>query len=106
MAHEAETLPAAEVINTLLLRSMQRAEYSPDKKPHYGLNYDAYTHFPSPIRRYPDLLVHRTIRAILKGERYEPVLAQAPQELMQARMSELAAAQGEKTAKKSKVDMT
>ena len=106
VAHEAETLPAAEVINTLLLRSMQRAVYSPDKKPHYGLNYDAYTHFTSPIRRYPDLLVHRTIRAILKGEHYEPVLAQAPQELMQARMSELAAAQGEKTAKKSKVDMT
>ena len=70
---------------------MQRAVYSPDKKPHYGLNYDAYTHFTSPIRRYPDLLVHRTIRAILKGERYEPVLAQTPQDLMQARMSELRA---------------
>ena len=110
----AEKLPAAEVINTLLLRSMQRAVYSPVLKPHYGLNYDAYTHFTSPIRRYPDLLVHRTIRAILKGTRYVPELGKAPQESMQARMAELAAAQKAsgkdgnlgKLTKKSKIDMT
>lgn len=93
ISQQAEKLPAAEVINTLLLRSMQRAVYSPVLQPHYGLNYEAYTHFTSPIRRYPDLLVHRTIRSILNGSSYVPVLTKAPQEMMQARMGELAASQ-------------
>lgn len=93
LLHQAEKLPAVEVINTLMLRSMQRALYSPVLEPHYGLNYEAYTHFTSPIRRYPDLLVHRTIRSILEGKVYLPVLTKAPEEMMQARMGELASAQ-------------
>ncbi|MEH6577343.1 MAG: ribonuclease R [Amphritea sp.] len=53
------------VIQIMMLRSMSQAVYSPDNKGHFGLNYPAYTHFTSPIRRYPDLLVHRTIRALI-----------------------------------------
>ncbi len=67
--------PDAPQIHQMLLRSMQQAMYSPHNVGHFGLAFDAYTHFTSPIRRYPDLLVHRVIKAILKGERYHlPVL--------------------------------
>ena len=64
--------PDSIVIQTMMLRSMQQAVYSPDNVGHFGLAYDAYTHFTSPIRRYPDLLTHRVIKAILQGKRYEP----------------------------------
>jgi ribonuclease R len=64
--------PDAELLQTMLLRSMQQAVYSPDNIGHFGLAYEAYTHFTSPIRRYPDLLTHRAIKAILQGKRYEP----------------------------------
>ena len=57
--------PDAHVIQTVLLRSMSQAVYSPDNKGHFGLAYEAYTHFTSPIRRYPDLLVHRAIKHVL-----------------------------------------
>jgi ribonuclease R len=62
--------PDAPQIHQMLLRSMQQAMYSPHNVGHFGLAFEAYTHFTSPIRRYPDLLVHRVIKAILKGERY------------------------------------
>lgn len=64
--------PDAVLLQTMLLRSMQQAVYSPDNIGHFGLAYEAYTHFTSPIRRYPDLLTHRAIKAILQGKRYEP----------------------------------
>ncbi|HVE52377.1 MAG TPA: ribonuclease R, partial [Ramlibacter sp.] len=67
--------PDAQQISTMLLRSMQQAIYSPHNSGHFGLAYEAYTHFTSPIRRYPDLLVHRVIKAIIGKERYQlPVL--------------------------------
>ena len=62
--------PDATQIHTLLLRSMQQAIYTVHNAGHFGLAYDAYAHFTSPIRRYPDLLVHRVIKAILAGRRY------------------------------------
>lgn len=68
--------PDAAGLQTLLLRSMQQAVYAPDNLGHFGLAYEAYTHFTSPIRRYPDLLVHRTIKSILAGQRYTPVTDQ------------------------------
>jgi ribonuclease R len=61
----------AHLIQTVMLRSMNQAVYSPDNHGHFGLAYDAYTHFTSPIRRYPDLLVHRAIRHILSGKPIE-----------------------------------
>jgi ribonuclease R len=64
--------PDAALLQTMLLRSMQQAVYSPDNVGHFGLAYEAYTHFTSPIRRYPDLMTHRAIKALLRGARYEP----------------------------------
>ncbi len=67
--------PESQQIHTMLLRSMQQAIYTPVNSGHFGLAFEAYTHFTSPIRRYPDLLVHRVIKAILARKRYElPVL--------------------------------
>jgi ribonuclease R len=60
--------PDAHLIQTVLLRSMSQAVYSPETKGHFGLALEAYTHFTSPIRRYPDLLVHRAIRHCLQGK--------------------------------------
>ena len=57
----------AHLIETVLLRSMQLAVYEEQNKGHFGLGFDAYTHFTSPIRRYPDLLVHRAIRALISS---------------------------------------
>jgi ribonuclease R len=62
--------PDAQQIQTMLLRSMQQAIYTAVNSGHFGLAYEAYAHFTSPIRRYPDLLVHRVIKAILLGKRY------------------------------------
>ncbi|HMY40054.1 MAG TPA: ribonuclease R, partial [Marinagarivorans sp.] len=61
--------PDASLIQTVLLRSMNQAVYSPENKGHFGLAYQAYTHFTSPIRRYPDLLTHRAIRSLIRSER-------------------------------------
>jgi ribonuclease R len=72
--HYAELLnqikerPDAHLIQTVLLRSLRQAVYSPDNVGHFGLAFDAYAHFTSPIRRYPDLLVHRAIRHLLSGK--------------------------------------
>jgi len=58
--------PESSVVNMMLLRSMQQARYSEENLGHYGLAAEYYTHFTSPIRRYPDLLVHRLIRSYAK----------------------------------------
>ena len=62
--------PDALQISTMLLRSMQQAVYTATNNGHFGLAYGAYTHYTSPIRRYPDLLVHRVIKALLGGKRF------------------------------------
>jgi len=64
--------PDYGLLQTMCLRSMQQAVYSPDNLGHFGLAYPGYGHFTSPIRRYPDLLVHRVIKALLTGGRYVP----------------------------------
>jgi ribonuclease R len=67
-----EGRPDYALLQTVLLRSLSQAQYRPDNVGHFGLAFDAYTHFTSPIRRYPDLLVHRVIKACLAGKRYTP----------------------------------
>ena len=61
--------PDSQLLQTVMLRSLKQAMYSPDNAGHFGLAYDHYTHFTSPIRRYPDLLVHRAIKAGLRKEK-------------------------------------
>jgi ribonuclease R len=61
-----------QLLQTVMLRSLQQAVYSPENIGHFGLAYPSYTHFTSPIRRYPDLLIHRAIKATLNEEKYTP----------------------------------
>ena len=75
IANATKDRPDAQQIHSMLLRSMQQAIYTPVNEGHFGLAFEAYTHFTSPIRRYPDLLVHRVIKAILAKSKYQlPVL--------------------------------
>ncbi len=70
IADATKERPDAQQIHSMLLRSMSQAVYTPDNNGHFGLAFEAYTHFTSPIRRYPDLLVHRVIKAILTKRKY------------------------------------
>jgi len=70
IAQATKDRPDVAQIHAMLLRSMQQAIYTAINSGHFGLAYVAYTHFTSPIRRYPDLLVHRVIKALLHGKRY------------------------------------
>ena len=70
IAEATKERPDAQQIHSMLLRSMSQAVYTPDNNGHFGLAFEAYTHFTSPIRRYPDLLVHRVIKAILTKRKY------------------------------------
>jgi ribonuclease R len=63
--------PDFHLLQTVLLRSLKQAVYTPENLGHFGLAFDAYVHFTSPIRRYPDLLVHRAIKALLANKRYD-----------------------------------
>ena len=71
--------PDMQPLQTMVLRSMQQAIYSPHIAGHFGLAYEAYTHFTSPIRRYPDLLVHRVIKALIHRKRW--IVAKGPEEM-------------------------
>ncbi len=64
------------IVSSILLRSLMKARYSPVQKPHFGLSTEYYCHFTSPIRRYPDLSVHRIIKAMLNGEINENTIAE------------------------------
>src|SRR5690606_3442348 len=74
---QIEGRPDANVIQTMMLRSLSQAVYSVDNQGHFGLNYPAYTHFTSPIRRYPDLLVHRAIRSVIRSRIETPHVRRA-----------------------------
>lgn len=71
--------PDKALLQTVMLRSLRQAQYSPENLGHFGLSYEAYTHFTSPIRRYPDLLIHRAIKAVLQKQKYHPQVAEAMQ---------------------------
>ena len=68
----------AQVIQTMLLRSLSQAVYQPDNGGHFGLHFEAYAHFTSPIRRYPDLLVHRAIRSVIRGRSKSAHVSRVP----------------------------
>ncbi|MCK9515757.1 MAG: ribonuclease R [Ottowia sp.] len=96
--------PDAEQIQMQLLRAMSQAVYKPQNKGHFGLAYDAYMHFTSPIRRYPDLLAHRVIKALLDERQYKlPELPEAGEleaefaKRLQKRSGEPAQESGQKT---------
>ncbi|MDO8276766.1 MAG: ribonuclease R, partial [Burkholderiaceae bacterium] len=95
--------PDAQQIHSMLLRSMQQAIYSPANSGHFGLAYAAYTHFTSPIRRYPDLLVHRVIKAILINTRYQLPVLPTPGEAQEKLARRLAARVKAPTARTAKV---
>ncbi len=102
--------PDALQIHQMLLRSMSQAIYSPNNEGHFGLAFEAYTHFTSPIRRYPDLLVHRVIKCILGERKYSlpnlPTPGEAQLKLAK-RLADRVKPPGEKPvrAKKSNPDM-
>ena len=72
LAEQFKGRPDAELLQVMMLRSMQQAVYEPHCEGHFGLAYEAYAHFTSPIRRYPDLTVHRAIKAVLNQQTYTP----------------------------------
>ena len=72
LLEQVKKRPDFQLLQTVMLRSLKQALYSPDNVGHFGLAYEHYTHFTSPIRRYPDLLVHRAIKAVLAGGKYAP----------------------------------
>lgn len=100
---EAAGKPEAQLINTLLLRSLRQARYSSENLGHFGLAFDNYLHFTSPIRRYPDLVVHRAVRSVLQ-HRLSPTL----KERMKTDFPQLAeyASDRERVAESAERDLT
>lgn len=74
LLQEARGRSDFQIIQTMCLRSLQQAIYSPEQMGHFGLAYEHYAHFTSPIRRYPDLLTHRVIKGLLRSKKYLPKL--------------------------------
>ncbi|OGR73819.1 MAG: hypothetical protein A2179_01440 [Elusimicrobia bacterium GWC2_63_65] len=66
---QAEGHPLTNLINSLMVRSMRQAVYSPESEGHFGIATRFYSHFTSPIRRYPDLMTHRAVKALLRGKK-------------------------------------
>ena len=109
IAEATKDRPDAQQIHTMLLRSMQQAIYTPINSGHFGLAYEAYTHFTSPIRRYPDLLVHRVIKSILEGQKYELPALPTPGEAhakLSKRLQKNKPGQGGRVARLPKVRMS
>ncbi|AIJ47951.1 ribonuclease R [Comamonas testosteroni TK102] len=104
IASATKDRPDSQQIHTMLLRSMMQAFYTPEGSGHFGLAFEAYTHFTSPIRRYPDLLVHRVIKAELNGTHYKLPSLPTPGEAeakMAKRLASRVVAPGQKPRKRS-----
>jgi ribonuclease R len=76
LAREIQGRPETRLLSYLMLRSLQRARYTPQNAGHYGLAMKTYTHFTSPIRRYPDLIVHRVLRELIERGREQVEFAE------------------------------
>jgi ribonuclease R len=87
LLHSVQKRADAPIIQTVLLRSLSQAVYAKDNLGHFGLAYPMYAHFTSPIRRYPDLLVHRQIRLFLRSQWTEKKQAEAKREEAQQRLA-------------------
>ena len=93
-----------KAINTVMLRSMAKAEYDAQNKGHFGLGADFYCHFTSPIRRYPDLVCHRMIKASLHGKSFDSKTIRFTAEAAeQSSVRELEAMDAEREAVKLKI---
>lgn len=102
--HQAHDRPEKPVINQLLLRSMAKAVYAETNVGHYGLGFADYAHFTSPIRRYPDLFVHRVLKEYTKGvpvqRRWGDLMAQASRLSDQTSLTERASVDAERASTK------
>lgn len=101
MLLEIEGRPEAFLINDITIRAMSKAVYSEENIGHYGLGFDFYTHFTSPIRRYPDLIVHRILFEVLNGlnaKRAQHYHKQLPDICKQSTETEINATQAEREA--------
>ncbi len=81
---QAKHSPSEYIVNSLLLRTLQQARYSPENTGHFGLAAPYYLHFTSPIRRYPDLIAHRVLQALLTGTAGQPLTPQQKTDLVEA----------------------
>ena len=104
LLREVEGKPEEPVVNTVVLRSMMKARYDPENLGHFGLAAEYYCHFTSPIRRYPDLMVHRVLTALLAGELHggaeSKLRKQTERAAMQSSQRELAAQSAEREIEK------
>lgn len=74
LLEQLQARPDKALFQTVMLRSLRQAQYTPDNCGHFGLSYEAYAHFTSPIRRYPDLVLHRVLKGVWQGKAYRPAL--------------------------------